>query len=68
MATTPEEVQQQPKMAQRVIEKVTAPVSDHNSRQRTAFAAAAALVTTAPQPFAAAAAVLILVLAYDRKR
>jgi hypothetical protein len=68
MATTPEEVQQQPKIAQRVINTIVAPVSDHAGKQRVAFAVAAAAATTAPQPFAAVMSVAILALAYDRKR
>lgn len=68
MATTPEEIQQQPKLAQRVIEKITAPVSDQAGKHRVLFAVAAAASTTAPQPFSAVLATLLLVLAYDRKR
>jgi hypothetical protein len=68
MATTPEEVQQQPKGVQRVIERITAPVSDQNGKQRVAFAVAAAAATTAPQPFAGVLAAILLALAFDRKR
>lgn len=68
MATTPEEIQQQPKLAQRVIEKITSPVSDQSGKQRIGFMVAAAAATTAPQPFAGLLAALLLVLAYDRKR
>lgn len=68
MATTPEEIQQQPKLAQRVIEKITSPVSDQAGKQRIAFTVAAAAATTAPQPFAGLLTALLLVLAYDRKR
>jgi hypothetical protein len=68
MATTPEEVQQQPKFAQRVMDKITAPVGDHAGKQRVVFVAIAAAATTAPQPFAGLMAALILALAYDRKR
>ena len=68
MATTPEEVRQQPKFAQRVIDKITAPVSDQAGKQRIVLAVAAAAASTAPQPFAAVLGVLLVGLAYDRKR
>jgi hypothetical protein len=68
MATTPEEVQQQPKFAQRVMERITAPVSDQAGKQRIVLAVAAAASSTAPQPFAAVLGVLLVALAYDRKR
>lgn len=68
MATTPEEVQQQPKIVQRVARAIAAPVSDQAGRQRIVYGVAAAAATAAPQPFAAILAVSILVLAYDRKR
>lgn len=68
MATTPEEVQQQPKFAQRVMDKITATVSDQVGKQRIVLAVAAAASSTAPQPFAAVLGVLIVALAYDRKR
>ena len=68
MATTPEEIQQQPKLAQRVIEKITSPVSDQAGKQRIVFVVAAAAASTAPQPFAAVLGALLLALAYDRKR
>jgi len=68
MATTPEEIQQQPRLAQRVIDKITAPVGDQAGRHRILFIVAAAAASTAPQPFAAALSALLLALAYDRKR
>lgn len=68
MATTPEDIQQQPKIAQRVIEKLSAPVSDSSSRQRLVLVVAGAAATQAPQPFAALLGALLIVLAYDRKR
>jgi hypothetical protein len=68
MATTPEEVQQQPKFAQRVMDKITSPVGDHAGKPSGVFLAIAAAATTAPQPFAGLMAALILALAYDRKR
>ncbi len=68
MATTPEEIQQQPKLAQRVIEKIKSPVSDQAGRHRIAFLIAAFAATTAPQPFAGLLSALLLALSYDRKR
>ena len=68
MATTPEEVQQQPKLAQRVISTITSPVSDQAGKQRIALVVAAAASTTAPQPFAAVLSAILLAVAFDPKR
>lgn len=68
MATTPEEIQQQPKLSERVINRIAAPVSDYTNRQRVAFVLAAAISTTAPLPLGGILAAVITWLAYDRKR
>jgi hypothetical protein len=68
MATTPNDIQQEPTMRAKVIEKISAPVADYTSRQRLAFIAAAAAATQAQQPFAAILVAILVGLAYDRKR
>jgi hypothetical protein len=68
MATTPEDAEVQTTVFERVVNKISVPVSSDTGRHRILFVVVAALGVTAPAPLNAILAGVVVLLAYDRKR
>jgi hypothetical protein len=68
MATTPEDAEVQTTVFERVVTRISAPVSSDTGRHRILFVALAALGVTAPTPLNAILVGVVVLLAYDRKR
>jgi hypothetical protein len=68
MATTPEDAEVQTTVFERVVTKISAPVSSDTGRHRILFVIVGALAVTAPTPLNAILAGVVVLLAYDRKR
>ena len=68
MATTPEDAEVQTTQFERVVSRISAPVSSDTGRHRILFVVVAAIAVTAPGPLNAILAGIVVLLAYDRKR
>lgn len=68
MATTPEDAEVQTTAFERVVTRISAPVSSDTGRHRILFVVVGALAVTAPTPINALIVGVVVLLAYDRKR